>query len=88
MPGTGFRVGSAGVRTKVLHKHAPSCDVGDKVKKIALAQPILAYIRENLGSRPLTGSDIESILIRATEQAVLAKRDDDMQRADLEAAVN
>lgn len=59
-----------------------------KVKKIALAQPILAYIRENLGSRPLTGSDVESILIRAKERAVLAKRDDDVQRGDLEEAVN
>ena len=58
------------------------------MKKIALAEPILAYIRENLGTRPLTGSDVESILIRAKEQAVLAKRDDDVQRADLEAAVN
>jgi len=59
-----------------------------QVKKIALAQPTLAYIRENLGARPLTGSDVESILIRAKEQAVLAKRDDDVQRADLEEAVN
>ena len=30
-----------------------------KVKKISLTDPILAYIRENLGSRPLTGSDVE-----------------------------
>ena len=59
-----------------------------KVKKISLTEPILAYIRENLGSRPLTGSDVESILIRAKERAVLAKRDDDVQRADLEEAVN
>jgi SpoVK/Ycf46/Vps4 family AAA+-type ATPase len=59
-----------------------------KVKKIALAEPILAYIRETLGTRPLTGSDVESVLIRAKERAVLAKRDDDVQRADLEEAVN
>ena len=59
-----------------------------KVKKISLTEPILAYIRENLGSRPLTGSDVESILIRAKERAVLAKRDDDVQRPDLEEAVN
>jgi SpoVK/Ycf46/Vps4 family AAA+-type ATPase len=59
-----------------------------KVKKISLSNPILAYIRENLGSLHLTGSDVESILIRAKEQAVLAKRDDDVQRADLEAAVS
>ena len=49
-----------------------------KVKKISLTEPMMAYIRENLGSRPLTGSDVESILIRAKEQAVLAKRDEDV----------
>jgi AAA+ superfamily predicted ATPase len=59
-----------------------------RVKKIALGEPILDYTRENLGTRPLTGSDIESILIRAKERAVLAKRDDNVQRPDLEEAVN
>jgi SpoVK/Ycf46/Vps4 family AAA+-type ATPase len=58
-----------------------------KIRNIALAEPILAYIRENLGNRPLTGSDVESIIIRAKEKAVLAKRDTDVQRADLEEAV-
>jgi AAA+ superfamily predicted ATPase len=59
-----------------------------KVKKIALTEAILAYIRDNLGQRPLTGSDVESILIRAKERAVLAKRDEDVQRTDLEEAVS
>jgi SpoVK/Ycf46/Vps4 family AAA+-type ATPase len=59
-----------------------------RVKKISLNDEILTYIRDNLGSRPLTGSDVESILLRAKEQAVLAQRDDDVQRADLEAAVS
>ena len=59
-----------------------------RVKKIALADPMLDYIKETLGTRPLTGSDVESILIRAKERAVLAKRDDDIQRSDLEEAVN
>ncbi len=59
-----------------------------RVKNIPLTDPILAYIREALGSRPLTGSDVESILIRAKERAVLAKRDTDVQRADLEEAVS
>jgi SpoVK/Ycf46/Vps4 family AAA+-type ATPase len=58
-----------------------------KVKGIALNDAILGYIRSNLGSRPLTGSDVESILIRAKERAVLAKRDNDVQREDLEEAV-
>jgi SpoVK/Ycf46/Vps4 family AAA+-type ATPase len=58
------------------------------VKKITLADPIKAYIREHLGNRPLTGSDVEAILTRAKERAVLAKRDDDVQLADLQAAVD
>jgi AAA+ superfamily predicted ATPase len=59
-----------------------------RVKKIALGDAVLAYARENLGARPLTGSDVESILTRAKERAVLDKRDDDVQRGDLEEAVN
>jgi AAA+ superfamily predicted ATPase len=59
-----------------------------RVKKISLNEKIVDYIRENLGDRPLTGSDIESILIRAKERAVLAKRDEDVQREDLEQAVS
>jgi AAA+ superfamily predicted ATPase len=58
------------------------------VKKIALADEIKAYIREHLGQRPLTGSDVEAILTRAKERAVLAKRDEDVQLGDLEEAVN
>ena len=59
-----------------------------QLRKIPPGEAILAYIRENLGSLPLTGSDVESILIRAKERAVLASRDDDVQRADLEDAVS
>src|SRR5947209_9265264 len=58
-----------------------------KIKKIALGEEIIAYIKENLGTRPLTGSDVEAILIRAKERAVLANRDNDVQRQDLEDAV-
>jgi AAA+ superfamily predicted ATPase len=59
-----------------------------KVKGMLLTEPILAYIKESLGSRPLTGSDVESILMRGKEKAVLAKRDTDVQRADLEESVS
>jgi AAA+ superfamily predicted ATPase len=59
-----------------------------RVKNIVLSDSIAAYIREALGSRPLTGSDVDSILIRAKERAVLAKRDEDVQRSDLEEAVS
>ena len=58
------------------------------VKKIALADEIKAYIRTHLGDRPLTGSDVEAVLTRAKERAVLAKRDDDVQLSDLEVAVS
>jgi hypothetical protein len=47
-------------------------DVVAKTKRIALTEPLLAYIREQLGTRPLTGSDVESMLIRAKERTVLA----------------
>jgi SpoVK/Ycf46/Vps4 family AAA+-type ATPase len=58
------------------------------VKKIKLSEAIVAFIREKMGAMPLTGSDVEAILIRAKERAVLAKRDEDVQLADLEEAVN
>jgi AAA+ superfamily predicted ATPase len=58
------------------------------VKKIVLGDEIKAYVREHLGGRPLTGSDVEAILTRAKERAVLAKRDGDVQLTDLEEAVN
>lgn len=57
-------------------------------RKIALNDGITAYIRECLGVRPLTGSDVEAILVRAQERAVLAGRDTDVRREDLEDAVN
>src|SRR5437899_12777260 len=57
-----------------------------RVKKITLSDEVVSYIRENLGARPLTGSDVESILIRSKESAVLAKRDNDVQKGDLEDA--
>jgi len=59
-----------------------------RVKKIALSEAVVAFVREQLGEHPLTGSDIESILIRAKERAVLAKHDDDVQLTDLEEAIN
>jgi ATP-dependent 26S proteasome regulatory subunit len=58
------------------------------VKKIALTDATTKFIRERLGSRPLTGSDVESILIRAKERAVLAQHDDDIQLADFEEAID
>jgi SpoVK/Ycf46/Vps4 family AAA+-type ATPase len=59
-----------------------------KTKKVTLTEPLLQFVREQLGERPLTGSDVESIVIRAKEAAVLAQRDADVQLADLEQAVH
>ncbi len=58
-----------------------------RFKKIALSDEMKRFLREHLGARPLTGSDVESILVRAKECAVLARRDDDVQVADLETIV-
>ncbi len=59
-----------------------------RVKKITLSEETLAYIRTELGARPLTGSDVEAILVRAKERAVLASRDADVQLADVRGAVD
>ena len=59
-----------------------------RVKKIALAEETLTYIRTELGARPLTGSDVEAMLVRAKERAVLAKRDGDVQLGDVRDAVS
>ena len=46
------------------------------------------YIRKHIGDLPLTGSDVEAILTRAKERAVLTKRDENVQLADIEEAVS
>ncbi len=58
-----------------------------RIKKIELTDSDRAYIREKLGQLPLTGSDVDAVLTRAKERAVLAKRDTDVQVADIEDAV-
>jgi hypothetical protein len=59
-----------------------------RVKKIALQEETVAYVRSELGERPLTGSDVEAILVRAKERAVLASRDADVQLGDVRDAVD
>lgn len=59
-----------------------------KVQGATLGEPLLAYVREVLGARPLTGSDVESILVRARERAVLAGRTDALELDDLKTAVD
>ena len=59
-----------------------------RVKKITLQDEVLAYIRQNLGERPLTGSDVEAILTRAKERTVLAQHEGDVRLEDLREAVD
>jgi AAA+ superfamily predicted ATPase len=58
-----------------------------KARAIPLSPDIEKFIQEKLGAKPLTGSDVEAMLMRAKEQAVLAKRDEQIQLADLVTAV-
>lgn len=55
---------------------------------LTLTPQLLAYVREALGERPLTGSDIEAILVRARERAVLAGETGQLSLADLTTAVD
>jgi SpoVK/Ycf46/Vps4 family AAA+-type ATPase len=59
-----------------------------KTKRIVLGEAIQSYIQQHLAGHFLTGSDVESILMRAKERAVLAKRDEDVQLSDMEEAIN
>jgi SpoVK/Ycf46/Vps4 family AAA+-type ATPase len=59
-----------------------------RVKKIALDDAILTHVRKTIGERPLTGSDVEAILVRAKERAVLAKRDESVQLDDVREAID
>ncbi len=47
-----------------------------KTKGVPLTDDLRTYIREKIGPRPLTGSDVEAIVIRAKERAVLAEREE------------
>ncbi len=55
-------------------------------KKLTLSEELLGFVRDKVGDRPLTGSDVESIVTRAKERAVLADRSD-LQKEDLADAV-
>lgn len=59
-----------------------------RTRKIVLSKPVVATLRKKLGARALTGSDVESILMRAKECAVMARRDTDVQKTDLEQAID
>ncbi len=59
-----------------------------RTRGIPLSPEVIDYVRDTLGSRPLTGSDVEAMITRAKERAVLAGRDDDVHVEDLQEAVD
>lgn len=74
----------------------PAQDSGDLVdlfqtvagcKKIPLSPEIIQFIQTTLADRPLTGSDVDSIITRAKEIAVLNQRDAEIKVEDLQEAI-
>jgi AAA+ superfamily predicted ATPase len=57
------------------------------MKKLVITDEHVAFIREKLGAKALTGSDVESVVTRAKERAVLAERTE-LDRADIADAVD
>lgn len=58
-----------------------------RTRKLSLSDGVKTYIEQHLGDRRLTGSDVDAIVNRARETAVLAGRDNDVQVGDMEQAV-
>jgi len=58
-----------------------------KCKKMTLTPEINQFIEKTMGAKPLTGSDVDSVITRAREIAVLNKRDTDIQVKDMEEAI-
>lgn len=57
-----------------------------KSKRIPLADALISFVRDKLGDQPLTGSDVEAIVIRAKERSILEQRTE-VNLADLEESV-
>jgi len=57
-----------------------------KFKNLKVSQEVAAKLQD-MGNKPLTGSDADSIITRAKEIAVLKQRDNDIQVGDIEEAV-
>ncbi len=58
-----------------------------RAKKVVLDDEMTAYVAERFGTAALTGSDVEAVIIRAKERAVLAMRDS-VTVADMREAVD
>jgi len=62
-------------------------DAVTKTRRVPVTEAVKRFIRRNLGSKALTGSDVESIVIRAEERATLARRDGQVSVEDIQEAV-
>jgi SpoVK/Ycf46/Vps4 family AAA+-type ATPase len=61
--------------------------VVSKVNKVNVTDEIMATVLKTLSGQRLTGSEVESIVLRAKERAVLAKRDDNVMVEDYIGAI-
>lgn len=61
--------------------------VVSKVHKVNLTDEVFAKVLDVLGDKRLTGSEVESIVLRAKERAVLSKRDDNVTAEDYIGAI-
>jgi SpoVK/Ycf46/Vps4 family AAA+-type ATPase len=59
-----------------------------KNKKIILTDEIMEFIKKKLGTMALTGSDVEAILTRSKEIAVMELRDNNLTAKDFQTAIN
>ena len=81
------RQGRFGLALPLFAAQGPE-DIGDLLRavggarKVNLSDELLAFAREKVGNRPYTGSDVESIVTRAKERAVLAGREQ-LEKDDL-----
>lgn len=59
-----------------------------KVQKLKLDDSIIAFVKQKFGEHELTGSDVESILVRAKERAVLDNRENEVRIEDIQVAID
>jgi hypothetical protein len=58
-----------------------------RTKKIPWSAALSTAVRTKVGDRALTGSDVEALLVRSLERAVLARRDEELRETDLIEAI-
>lgn len=74
--------------TRNAEEVATLFSICSKVQKLKLDESILEFVKKKFGNHELTGSDVESILVRSKESAVLAKRDHEVTIEDIQVAID